>query len=234
MIDPIIWPIQLRPEQTSVNPVPFTRSGGKTINGIQRSTKTDRGYWTIGYKNVPVYNVNLRRLWNAIRTEAGGRAGLLAVPAWSPETNDWPIGSYLGLIKTVHSDGTPHSDTTPYLQDPIQVNMLNAAEIGDTVVILQLFGGIDDLTGIRFSYQHALYETGIASISGNLYTVRIFPSIRAPIPAGAQLQVSRPTCLVHLMSDKEMDTIMSAGSFFDQMDVSFVEAVDEWNDRATA
>jgi len=106
------------------------------------------------------------------------------------------------------------------------------AAIGATVVNLLLVDGAEDLSGIRFSYNDALYETGRPiSQTGAVWQVPIFPAIRAQIPSGAQLEVTSPTCLVKLATDREMDVTISV-SGFDQRDVSFVEAVDYWSDLA--
>lgn len=233
MTVPTQWSRLLCPEQAQINPVPFSRGGGPTLGGLDRSTRTDVGYWSIFFKGIALHSTALRRLWNATRIELGGKAGLLDVPAWSPDVNPWPAGSVDGHYLTTHSDDTPHSDSTLYGQPAITVELVSALAIGATSARMRILGGIDDLSGTRFSYQGALYEVGLASLSGEVWSARIFPSVRAAIPAGASLEFSRPTCLVHLASDREMDVTLSAGRF-DRVDVAFVEAVDIWNDRATA
>ena len=233
MTDPVLWPRGLKPLSIAVNPVPATRSGGRTLGGLERAVRTDVGYWEIAYKGVPLGDVQRRRWWNALRTEAGGRAGLLEVPAWSFDTAPWPTGSDEGYWLTTHGDGTEHSDGTEYVQPAIDVHLGSALAIGATTATFTILDGIDDLSGVRFSYQGALYETGWASVSGGLWTARIFPAVRAPIPAGATLEFSRPTCLVYLATDRAMNAAFTRGGF-DRVDVTFVEACAEWNDRAAA
>ncbi len=165
-----------------------------------------------------------------MRNLAGGMAGLFAVPVPSPDSSPWPAGAVYGRILTSHSDGTPFGDGSLYSQPAISVTLAVAAEIGDTEVALRIGSGITDLTGVRFSYQHALYETGFAEAPvDDVVMVPISPAIRAPIPADVALEFSMPTCLVHLASDSEMDVRLSAGRF-DQRDVAFIEATDYWND----
>jgi hypothetical protein len=99
-------------------------------------------------------------------------------------------------------------------------------------VTLRIVGGIDELTGTRFSYNHALYELGIpTAVDDDEWTMPVFPAIRAPIPADALLNFTLPTCLVRLATDRAMDVSLTAGNF-DRADVSFVEAVEFWNDAA--
>ena len=231
MVDFLVWPISiLRPTAIEPNVVAFSRSGGVTLGGIQRVTRTDLGFWSIGYKGVSLYNPRNRQTWNAIRNHAGGMAGMFAVPVPSFDSAPWPEGAVNGRILTSHSDGTPFSDGTLYSQSAIGVTLAVAAAIGDTEVSLRIGSGITDLTGVRFSREHALYETGFpTSIVDDVVTVPIAPAIRVAIPADADLEFGMPTCLVHLATDSEMDVRLSAGRF-DQRDVSFIEATDYWND----
>lgn len=228
-----LWPeAMLKPGQVMANPVPFTRGGGPSLGGVERVTRTDRGFWSIGFKGVPLYTAAQRRCVNWLRTSLSGRAGLVAVPALSIDSAPWLAGTTRGRFLTTHSDGAGFSDGSRYSQPGIVVEMAAAAAIGDTSVTLRLVYGLDDLCGIRFSYNHALYETGVVTaLDDDLWTVEIAPDIRAAIPEGALLELDRPTCLVHLATDKELDTALSRGAV-DRIDVSFLEAVDYWNDLA--
>ena len=234
MMEPIIWPLVLCPERIEVNQRPFSRTGGRTLGGLTRSTRTDRGYWLISYKGLSLFGSDRRRLWNALRVTTCGMPGLLAIPVWSHDSAAWPANAdRRGMIRTRHSDHTKHSDHTPYVQKSIMLEAAQAAAIGDTVMMLRVTMGIEGVYGIRFSYKHALYETGFPREGSGegVWVVPVFPAVRAPIPEGAALESTMPTCLVHLLADNAMDTTFTAG-FFDKVDVEFVEACDEWNDRA--
>lgn len=228
--DIIVWPYNvLVPAAVEVNLVPFTRSGGLTLGGLQRVARTDRGFWRISLNGVGLYTVQQRRMWNAVAQHAGGMAGLLAVPAYSHDAAEWPNGAINGRILTPHSDGSSFDDGSLYSQSAFGVTLVDAVDIGDTSVKLRIGHGIDELAGVRFSYEHALYRTGFPTlVAGTDWTVPISPAIRAPIPAGADLEFGLPTCLVRLAEDREMDARFSAGRF-DLADVAFVEAVDYWN-----
>jgi hypothetical protein len=233
VVDPIVWPGDvLRPSQIMANPVPFTRSGGRSLGGIERSTRTDRGYWSIAYKGVPLGTPARRRMWNAIRISLDGCSGIAAVPAWSYDSAPWLAGTTLGRRLVPHSDGSIFSDGSEYTQPAIVVEMAVAAAIGDTSVTLRVVANITELSGVRFSYNHALYETGVpTAVVGALWTVPIVPAIRAAIPISAALEFDRPTCLVHLATDRAMDVSLSGGNN-DKPDVAFIEAVDFWADVA--
>lgn len=231
----LIWPHALLvPASISANPVPFTRSGGRSLGGLERSTRTDRGWWTIDYKGVPLFDVTRRRVWNGIRVSLLGTAGQIAIPVWSFDTAPWLPGSKHGFVLTSHSDDTSFSDGSDYSQPYTIVEMATAAALGATSVTLRIVAGIEELTGTRFSYRHAFYELGLPTlVDGNLWTLPIFPAIRAPIPIDVRLNFAMPTCLVRLAKDNGMDVVLSTGSF-DLMNVSFVEDVAYWNSLASA
>lgn len=230
----LIWPSILRPAQVAPNPSPFSRGGGTSLGGIERTTRTDRGWWEIAYKGISLTEVSQRRAWNRVRVALSGAAGSIAVPIWSYDSAPWMPGSINGKILTPHSDGSSFSDGALYSQAGIAVEMAVEAEIGDTTISLRLIGGIEELAGVRFSYNHALYETGsVVSVVDDVWTVTVFPAIRADIPADAELEFDLPTCLVRLASDREMDVTLTVGDF-DQADVNFVEDVATWNDLATS
>lgn len=233
MTDFVVWPHRvLIPAAIEANVVPFSRSGGRTLGGLERVTRTDRGFWSITYKGVPLKSAADRRMFNALGVHCSGMATPIVVPVWSNDTAEWPAGSRNGVILTPHSDGSSFDDESLYSQPAIGVSLVGAAAIGATSVTLRIGYGIDELIGVRFSYEHALYQTGFPTlIDGTDWTVPITPPIRAPIPDGAALEFGLPTCLVRLASDRELDTSFTAG-FFDRVDVAFVEAADHWNDLA--
>lgn len=235
MADIIHWPAALLvPQSSPFDLRPFSRSGGRSLGGISRTARSDRGYWVGSYNGIVFRRSNFdqARTWNALRVAIGGAAGLVAVPVCS--TSLW---AGLGIesfapVETTHDDETLFDDDTPYVQGNVQLEMASFAALGSTVVTLRLVD-LENVSGVRFSYQHAMYETGrvLSQPTATTYQVEIFPAIRAPIPADAILEAERPTVLCHLASDTEMDrdpTVTGTG----RPSVGFVEAVDYWNDLA--
>ncbi|MCV3209600.1 hypothetical protein OHD62_17300 [Mesorhizobium sp. YC-39] len=231
----VYWPYQTLPAYAvAPNPSAFSRGGGRSLGGIERKVRTDRGFWNIQLTNIPVASKEQRRTWSAIRTALGGAAGLIAIPVWSYGSAPYVSGEREPIIVTPHDDDTLLDDGTGYEQGAISITMAEAVAIGATVVKLRIVNAMPDLVGIRFSYNHALYETGPASdVTGDVWTVPIVPQIRAAIPLGAELECDMPTCLVHLADDKAMDIDFDVSEFA-QGSVSFVEAVDYWSDLAVA
>lgn len=233
----IVWPRSLlAPRDARFNPAPASRGGAPTLGGVARTIRTDRGFWRGSLVAIPVGTYDQRRAWNAIRVALGGRPGLCAVPVYAHDTAPYELVAGAravpeGIVLS-HSDGTYFSDGTGYVQGSIAVRMHAAAALGDTVVQLELLAGEADLAGVRFSYRHALYETGPASdVTGAVWTVPVVPRIRAPIAAGEDLEFDHPTCLAHLARDDGMD-IDFPREVVSRPSVDWVEATDYWADLA--
>lgn len=228
------WPAKLlRPREIEPNQVTFSRTGGRTLGGIKRSIRTNRGHWEIAMNGVVLASTAQRRTWNAIRTGLCGSPGLLVIPVWSFDTAPFASGMFDAEHLVPHSDGTPFSDGTLYSQGSVSVRCAESATIGATTIKLNVLAAENDLAGVRFSYNHALYETGPAiSIAGATWHVPIFPPIRAPVPAGAELEFNLPTCLVHLMEDRGMDVGYNHITKVNERTVFFEEATDYWSDLA--
>lgn len=229
----IHWPGNvLPPAEVLASLSPFTRSGGRSLGGIERTTRSDRGFWNITLDGVPVWEPDQHRTWNAIRTQLGGSAGLIMVPAWSFKSAPYVSGVYEHPIETPHDDDTPFDDDALYTQGTINIEMSSYAALGSTVVTIKVIHA-SSISGIRFSYQGGLYETGpiIEETSADTFRVSVSPAIRMAIPSGAILEVDEPTCLCHLVDDRGMDISEGITPLL-RKSVQFVEAVDYWNDLA--
>lgn len=228
----VVWPAGLLcPEEIEPNPVPRSRSGGRTLGGPDRPKQTDTGYWQIGMNNIPLYDTESRRWWNAIRTMLQGRSGLAIIPVWSRDTAPYPTGMFEGPILTTHSDGSPFSDGSMYSQYAIRIKSVGVTPIGAKTIRLQTETSGTELLGTRFSYNHAFYETGLGEKdAGGIWTFPIFPPIRAPIPDASELNFDDPTCLVRMKTDREMD--VANNGYLNLRNILWEEATDYWSDKA--
>lgn len=233
MADIIVWPHDLlTPEECIPSPVPFTRSGGRTLGGIETATRTDLGYWSIDLNDIAIYSREQRQTWIAIRQHLSGRAGLIAVPAWSFDAAPYVSGDREAPGLTTHDDDTTFDDGTLYEQGAISVVSDGVTALGATVMKLRVIKAAPNMVGVRFSYDHALYETGPAiSIDGDIWTVPIAPAVRQLIPHGADLEFDMPTCVCRLAEDRGMDGGVNSIEF-EQRSVTFSEATDYWNNLA--
>lgn len=225
----IVWPEKLlSPLECRAYLVPFTRSGGRTLGGVKPSTRTDLGHWRIDILGIPMHGQGKRRTWDAISAYLGGSSGRIAVPAWAMDSAPYASGKEEPLIEVPHSDGSTFSDGSEYQQNAISVVSVGVTAIGATVMSMRLINGVADLSGVRFSYNHALYQTGqVVSVEDDIWTVRITPSVRELIPAGADLEFDRPTCVCNLVDDDGMQRSMNADRF-ERASVSFIEDTDYW------
>ncbi|WP_288430201.1 hypothetical protein [uncultured Agrobacterium sp.] len=233
MSDILVWPQDvLTPLACYPNITPFSRSGGRSLGGLEPSVRTDLGFWTIDLSDIPIDDAAQRRTWLAIRNALGGTAGRIAVPAWSQDVAPYVDGKYEPETYLPHDDDTSFSDGTLYSQGAIVVQTVGVTPLAATVIRLRVIHAEADLVGVRFSYQHALYETGpVIDIDGDVWTVPISPTVRAPIPDGADLEFDRPTCLCRLSSDDQMGAGVDPVPF-ERRSVSFVEDNDYWNKLA--
>lgn len=228
-----VWPVQaLPPADVQANVVPFSRSGGRSLNGINRATRSDRGFWRIALEQIPLYSPAQHRTWNAIRTMLGGQAGLIIVPAWSFKSAPYASGEFEPMLDVTFDDEATYSDGSSFAEGTIAVEMADFAPLSATVVTLRAIRA-GNLAGVRFSYQHAFYETGpiLEELSGGRFRVSITPAIRRAIPAGSALEVNEPTCLVHLAEDAGMEISEGITPLL-RKTVQWVEAVDFWSDLA--
>ncbi|NTA58104.1 hypothetical protein G6L32_05565 [Agrobacterium tumefaciens] len=233
MADILVWPQDtLTPLACYPNIVPFSRSGGRSLGGLETSVRTDLGFWSVELSDIPMSSVEQRRSWLAIRKALAGRSGLIAVPVWSQDVAPYVSGKFEPEALTPHSDASPFSDGTEYVQGAISVRSVGVTGIGQTVIKLRVMHGALDLAGVRFSFEHALYETGpLIDVTEDIVTVPISPTVRATIPDDAELEFDRPTCLCHLSSDDQMGAGVDPVPF-ERRSVSFVEANDYWNKLA--
>lgn len=233
MADILVWPQDvLTPLGCYPNVVPFSRSGGRSLGGLEPSVRTDLGFWTIELSDIPVHEPAQRRAWLAIRNALGGMAGRIAVPAWSQDVAPFVSGYFEPETRVLHGDSTPFSDGSLYVQGAISIQTVGDTPLAATVMRMRIINAHADLVGVRFSYMHALYETGpVIDIDGDIWTVPISPTIRAPIPDGADLEFDRPTCLCRLASDDQMGAGVDLIPF-ERRSVSFVEDNDFWNKLA--
>lgn len=232
----IQWPIcTLNPQSMGVNLVPFSRSGGRTLGGVEPATRTDLGFWAIDYGNVVLRNNRRQQwqTWQAIRQMLGGKPGLVAVPVRSALSAPYASGRYEPVVETEHDDDMPFDDDTPYTQGAISVATDGITPLGATQIRLRIINADANLVGVRFSFEHALYETGpLIDVTGDVWTVPLSTTVRATIPAGSDLEFDQPTCLCHLVEDRGMDVPQDAISRHSLPSVSFVEATDYWADLA--
>ena len=157
------WPRDLlKPGECRPNIVPFTRSGGRSLGGIQPSVRTDLGYWSIDYREVPLYGADRLRTFEAIKDILSGSSGRIAVPIYAPDRAPFVDGVVTEPEILPHDDDAFFDDDTGYLQGSISIISQGLTPIGATVLQLKIIKGDSGLSGTFFSFNHALYRIGQA------------------------------------------------------------------------
>jgi hypothetical protein len=233
MSEIIVWPeLLLCPLDSRVYLNPFTRSGGRTLGGTMPSVRTDLGHWRIDMTGVPLSGAERRRTWDAISIYLGGTSGRIAVPAWAMDSAPYVSGKEEPLLEVSHDDETTFDDGSLYEQGAISIVSVGVTAISSTRISMRIIAGAPDLSGVRFSYEHALYQTGrVIDIENDVWTVEISPAVRAVIPAGVDLEFDRPTCVCNLVEDDGMQRSMNADRF-ERANISFVEDTQYWAELA--
>lgn len=231
----IEWPADLlQPENTIVDVVPFTRTGGRAIGGAKPAYRTDLGYWRVDLENVAIWTKAQRRTWDAISALLGGSSGRIAVPIWSMDSAPYRVDQcrWSPDVLVPHSDDTPFDDGSLYWQSSISIKSAGVTGIGATVMSMRIIDASPDISGARFSYEHAAYKVAqILDVADDIITVQITPAVAALIPNDADLEFHRPTCVCNL----DTDTGMRRGMRHDGVElisVSFIEDTRYWNDLA--
>src|SRR5690606_9659278 len=133
--------------------------------------------------------------WSAIRSTLAGKVGLVAVRAPSSLMAPYQSGAFErdaivpNANGSIFFEGPPlQPEPVPYTRSAVQIVADDPVAIGDTTIKIRVNTGGPNLYGIRFSYEHALYETGIGDGPvGAVWELPITPSARAAIPDGAVL-----------------------------------------------
>ncbi|MBC7148073.1 MAG: hypothetical protein H5U22_01735 [Rhizobium sp.] len=228
-----VWPYcLLTPRKPRADPSPFTRSGGASLGGVEPATRTDRGWWTVDYGDILLTNTSRAkwRTWGAIRQHLSGRSGLIAVRIPASLSAPYASGKHEPVTYTTRSDGTTFDDGTRHAQGAINVVTDGVTPIGATTIRLRIINAAADLVGVRFSFNHAAYETGpVISVDGDVWEVPVTPAVRQTIPAGSDLEFDNPTVVCRLASDRGMDLPQDAIGKTALASVSFIEATDYWS-----
>ncbi|WP_283195488.1 hypothetical protein [Rhizobium sp. AN80A] len=236
MADAIIWPYcTLKPQQVAANLVPFSRTSGRSLGGVEPVTRTDLGYWAIEYSNVILQDRRREQwqTWQALRQKLSGRSGLIVVPVRSSLSAPFVSGAFTPQAETAHDDDALFDDDTDYLQGAISIVSDGVTPMGAAMIRLRVISAAPNLVGVRFSFNHALYETGpVIAVDGDVWTVPISPTVREVIPSGSTLEFDQPTCLCRLAEDRGMDVQQDAIRKSNYPSVSFQEATDYWNQLA--
>ncbi len=125
-----------------------------------------------------------------------------------PETDTRGPLQWAGLVPPArgvrHADDTSFDDGTGYDQRFAGASLSAGAAVNATTLQIRLGSGLILIEGMRFSTpddrMHEIDE--VVSRSGDVWTVRILPWLRAAYPADTALNFEAPRCRMRLATEE--------------------------------
>lgn len=200
----LIWPIaRLSPRAAKWGLHPALVTGGVNIVGVAQVGKFDGGgLWTCTLEDIRVNCRSEHKTWRALQVilQAGVTPIELGTPDWicAPTFGDYNIGS-----RVPFSDDATFSDGSMFVSEEITAEIIEDADLRDTVVRLNL-GGATLEGGERFSIIvdeiKRMHQIGTVTPigSGGDYEVTFMPPLRGDIQSGLSADFNDPACTMVL------------------------------------
>lgn len=192
----------LRPRHIGIHPVAMPIGGGVALTGKEPVIVSNAGYWRIVYGGVPIKTRAAIQMVRELEVRCEGRGNLIDLPIWDGKRAPWVV---VGGTITATANAAAAQDAT-------------------TLDILVTVGGTLQ-AGMHFSHGVRLYRVkSVNSVAGSVYTVTIWPKLRAPIAATDVLDFVRPILRVRLEDDAGL-TLPLRLHRFSELTIGFVEAL---------
>lgn len=194
------WPWDLlTPNSESWRLQGIALSGGFTVGGVTRMSRTDGGGLWVGEQSFLLSTRAKIKTARAIEAMLDGGAGQIV--AWSFEKPFAPAG--LEAVSVTHSDGSAFSDDMEYSSLPAgAVTTVGAALRATTLTVTMISGSLEG--GERFSIVHPTAgwrRYTVARVDGNEITIR--PPLREAVEAGSDLNFLQVGCVCRLANPDE-------------------------------
>lgn len=195
----VTWPeCVLVPSRIQVDVFAPSVSPGRSFNGFEQLIQPDAGHWRIVFHEVPIRTRTHALQWREIESKLQGRNGTVCVPV------------YEGKLSA----------------EEIAATVVNDRPIGTTQIEIEQTAGASLRPGMDFSHGEWLYRITrvISEETGELYTVAIWPPLRAAIEVDDELDFNTPRVRCRLERDDSMDVNLELLRFA-RPSVVFVEDV---------
>lgn len=196
----------------------------ESISGVETVVPTMRGRWT-ATATFALRGEAATLQWQAFLAQMQGRIGTTLVPCrarWRPRDRDGlglPFCDTAGLAdaQTMEHWGFANTEVT-------RVAVASPAALRATQMDLTYH----DTTGLRpgqyFSVGERLHRVQQAWQVANVHRIMFEPPLRAPVGAGARVEIERPVCKMRMVSETEGIFDQSL-DVFPQVQVQFAEAI---------
>ena len=222
----IAWPTStLRPIDIMFARRTYSRTGGRTITGIEQIVQSSSEYWiaSLAFK---VQTEDQALTYRSLQAQTWGRSKQWIIPACPQigippdlEPVDFSFSSDFSI------DFSLGSSAPSGLSSESEALVTTAALIGATSLAIRVTDSRLVLKpGMYFSIGNQLYLIGTASGSFPYWTMTFRPKLRVAAPLGTSINFSNPKCLMKLTSDISGDLNLNMLRFSD-LSLDFVEAI---------
>lgn len=221
------WPPQLRARSVSFAMDSPSRSGGRSLAGIEQIVASGVGLWRASL-DIAVRREHEALAWRALLAGLQGRAGTVLVPtrqAYRPVDRN---GSPLSPCDVAgYGGGSFNFDLSGFGQGALtHATLASPAALGATQIAVTLVNGDGPRPGHYFGIGERLYLVSAVwrETTAGPTQVRFWPRLREAAPAGERVILDRPVCLMRLAEDASGAATLDLGRFAD-VSLSFVEDV---------
>lgn len=195
------WPTaQLPPIVFEFDLLGQTISGPQTLNQTRQVLSYDGGFWQASFSGISVVGKDRVLAFRRIRALLHGGAHQLRVPVCDTGNAPWP-----GTARSAHagfSDDATFSDGSDFASAVISVVVGQAAPIRSTRLVVTIQNAAPIYGGEYFSIGDHLYQVAQVFDDGSW---QIVPPLREAVDVGADLNFDKPTCLMTLLSEDQMN-----------------------------
>lgn len=204
-----------------------------SLLGIPDVARIDGGgFWVAELSAVVLSQADHIRAWRALEALLDGGVTEVVVPSCESRTAPWPVVDGVKITSygsIPHSDGTLFSDGSGYYQPVIDCEVVSAANLRATSLVLSFNYGGPLRGGEAFSLEHPTkghrrYHVGSVVINDSGQSVvTIRPPLREAVAADTPVNFDRPKCTMRLAASDAMDLTLEMRRFA-RPSVAFKEA----------
>lgn len=236
----VLWPRdELPPRNFQIDAAPRNLRGPASIDGLSQAGASDAGIWVGRFTDIPVHQQNGKQrieLWHALAGIVEGRLTPIVVPVYV--TGRRPLPSGITDEDIDQDAGLPHSDDSFFDDDSgyetgwIEVSLsASAARRATQVSVTKSLCG-EIRSGMRFSVNLNDWENNpvrfyqvkkIVSQTDSAATLTIWPLLREALSSGARLEWARPCIQMRLVSDSEMDLMITPAAYAEFPTINLLE-----------
>lgn len=182
-----------------------------SVSGYTQVVSGGPPIWTATFSNIDLRTQAQRLCWRALSTLIRGRQNIIKV---SMCRGDQPVR--VGYTDSIipYSDGSVHSDDSPFAQNAINATVSAVASKFATTININSTDIGDVQAGHVFSIDDRPYQiVGVTNNGSGNYSINIWPPLIKAISIGDTVDFDEPTCRMRLATDGEMSIDFASRKF---------------------